>query len=483
MPKPNSNFTKLLILTLLLFFIPRVVGLGADISNSDALRWHRRSQYFLEALKAGDLKSTYQHYQPGITLMWLNAVVKQAVFSYQLFTTGNPQTLENADFFPILHAISKLSLLGVLGILLVFQAVLIRQLFSDQTALVYVFLVAIEPYLVGIDRWFHLTSLETYLAFVTFLTLLYWTKVQKPKLIPISAGFFALSVLSKLTSLILTPLFLLIFINNYFRTKQVKPFFVFAGVSLATFIILFPAMWVSPVLVVQKLYDAIFNAVGSDVTITSDSLQNSFYLMTLLFKMSPFTLLVIVLCWLNGTKVKHGFYIFGYFLVYLVFLTLASKKIDRYVISLFPPLLLVAAISLANLSSNKGLLLKFAGVLFLVSVFITTKNVFSAYYSPVFGGTGSAIKLGIYDNSGEYFAPAALYLNDKGRDAYTCVPNNFDSFFPFYEGNAQMDCDGKTSFVVQSIDTTRPMFTGYGSCVLERSFGADVPVVAVYRCR
>ena len=45
----------LLIAILLLFFITRTVGVFADMSNSDALRWHNRTQNFYQAVKTGDL--------------------------------------------------------------------------------------------------------------------------------------------------------------------------------------------------------------------------------------------------------------------------------------------------------------------------------------------------------------------------------------------------------------------------------------------
>ncbi len=60
-----------------LFFAIRLAGLGNDISNTDVCRWHKRSQNFLSAVKSGNFEDTYQHYQPGVTLIWVNAFVKQ----------------------------------------------------------------------------------------------------------------------------------------------------------------------------------------------------------------------------------------------------------------------------------------------------------------------------------------------------------------------------------------------------------------------
>src|SRR5690349_18981839 len=110
-----------LILIVLLYFLLRLPYLGYDISNSDALRWHRRSENFLTALKTGDFANTYQHYQPGVTLMLLNAPVKQAAFWLQETYTNEPKTLNNADYFPLIDGISRSVLVLVLFILFVTQ--------------------------------------------------------------------------------------------------------------------------------------------------------------------------------------------------------------------------------------------------------------------------------------------------------------------------------------------------------------------------
>ncbi|EKD96540.1 MAG: hypothetical protein ACD_24C00003G0003 [uncultured bacterium] len=49
-----KSYKIILLVILFLFFIFRLPGLGKDISNSDAARWHRRSEDFLNALKSGN---------------------------------------------------------------------------------------------------------------------------------------------------------------------------------------------------------------------------------------------------------------------------------------------------------------------------------------------------------------------------------------------------------------------------------------------
>ncbi len=495
---------------LVLFIFLRLLGTGYDISNSDAARWHRRSEKFLTALKAGDFASTYQHYQPGVTLMWINAVVKQASFSYQLSQIETPQTLENADYYPVIHGISKTALVLVLAGVLLFQMRLISKLFSPKAALIYGFLLSIEPYMIGIDRWFHLTSLETYLGFTAFLAALQWRKTQDSKTLGVSAVFLALSVLSKLTSLILLPILLLVIVvppTDTLKNMRLKlpALALFLGVAATTFILLFPAMWVHPLEVLHKLYSAIFNAVGNDVRATEISGVTSlfFYPLVLMYKLSIVTLILIGFL-LGRAVAQHKkqkregasivksiltdtplVWVLGYFIFYLIILTVPEKKVDRYALTLIPPLLLLIAAKASTLKTSYLKAFGLMGVGVVYYLLTAVHPIYSAYYTHLLGGTQTALRLGIYDNSGEYFAQAATYLNDKGRDKYTFVPNNIESFSYYYKGNLQIVLDKNTNYVVESIDIDRKTLRPPPTCpTLEKSFGHQgyEKIVGVYKC-
>lgn len=503
------------VIILLLFLSVRLLGLGQDITNSDAGRWHRRSEKFLEALKSGDFAATYQHYQPGVTIMWLNAVIKQIAFSYQLTTTGIPKTLENADWFPVIHGISKAGIVFVLAGLLFCQIYFIRRLFSDKIALLYGFFMACEPYILGIDRWFHLTSMETYFSFSAFLSLLLWLKFSRDskiivvsrnalvtflnhnKFLILSGVFFALAVLSKLTSLILGVGVLVVFAgylegrilnekNVFLKLFAVAVFW--GGVFMTTFFLLFPATWVAVPMVFTKFYNAVVNAVGDDVRSLQIAGINpyAYYVLILLFKLSPLILGLFIISFGFLRKigmVAYAKYIYLYLSIYYIFLTLSDKKIDRYSLVMFPAILLVVSIFLSEVPKKIRLAVICAQLGFLAWVFWWHAPVFSGYYSPIFGGTRKALAVGIYENSGEYFAQAAQYLNAQGRNKNTLVTDGVESFSYYYKGTLQRVYDETTDFVVRSIDIDRknPKFD---PCLdIAATFGPrDVSVVFVYRC-
>ncbi len=461
--KSVKNEKYLWVLLFAFFLFLRVYKVGSDISNSDAARWHRRSINFLQAVKSGDFKNTYQHYQPGVTIMLLNAPLKQTATSFQRYILNRtPKTLENADYYPLIHGLSKVQINIVLAGLLAFQAFLISQLFNKNTAFVYVLLISAEPYLVGIDRWFHLTSMETYFSFSALLSLIYWLHKEKPKFLYISAALFSLAVLSKLTSLILGPVLLAILVTssckNLSKKRKFKsiiqhPIIKYGLTFLGITFVLFPALWVSPFEVLQNLYNAIFNAVASDgrSRFFNAVLNWVYYPVVLGFKLSPITLILfaVSLFGLRSSEHKIKWFLWG-FLSYLLFLTLSDKKIDRYTLVFFPYIILLASVYISTFSSRNFRLALLAGVSYSLLVYFIYLSVNSAYYSPLFGGSSGVLNFGVYENSGEYFAQAADYLNDRGRDKVVWVPNNVESFNYYYKGRVVRDYTSEVDYVVSS---------------------------------
>ena len=425
---------KYLIPIIILFLLFRIPGLGIDVSNTDALRWHRRSEKFLTALKTGNLIETYQHYQPGITLMWINTPVKQLSFTIQnkLLKVEQPKTLENADYYPTIHGISKTVLVLVLCGLLLAQIFIIKHLFNEKVALVFGFLMAIEPYMIGMDRWFHLTSLETYFAFLSFLTILWWNKERNSKLLILSGAFLALSALSKITTLLVVPLFLTIIVLNSWEEKKYTQIFrsilIFGFSFFGVFVILFPALVIDPIFVFNEIFSAGKNAVISSRQLSHLEIlfKYSFYLLMGLFKLSPLVIFAFIFSFSKKKEIykdRNLKLTLIYTFFYLVFLTIAYKKIDRYIVVMFPPIILLVSYYLSLLSTkNMGNVL-ITGLLFTVVTSFVYYPVYSAYNSPLLGGARTAIKLGLYDNSGEYLSDAALYLNNMGRDKKVFVPN------------------------------------------------------------
>jgi hypothetical protein len=463
------------------------VGLGYDITNSDAIRWHYRSQNFLTAVKSGDLRSTYQRYHPGVSMMWVNAAVKQAGFWVQLPFTAEPKTLENSDWYPIIHGVSKAVNILIIGGLLLIQYFCIERLFNKKIALTYLFFVATEPYLTGINRWFHLTSFEVFFSFTSFLLILLWSKTKITKFLMASAIFFGLGVLSKMTVLILGPVIGAIIIYISYKEKKYKWIAIYPTVVIGVIIALFPAIWVDPLYVFNKLFSALVGSVTDNLRdqMLSPWVKPFYYLIILILKISPIVTGLLVLSFFKIKKFSiYTMAILLYLLFFLITLTLADQKIDRYAIALFPPILLLAAILFEQFDEQIKRIIIFAHLLLLIIIIFIYHPVYSAFYDPLIGGTNTALNLGLYENSGEYMSNAAFYLNQKGREVKVFVPYNIDSFKYYFNGVLTSDYSTDVDYIVISKDIDRTDLKPEYCYNIEKAFGPKFgpEVVYIYKC-
>lgn len=480
-----------------LFIALRLPGLGTDMLNSDGARWHRRSERFMQAIKTGDFASTYQHYQPGVTLMWLNSATKKVIWEVQDVFQLPRWSLENAQDFPNIHAVSKTVLVLVLSALLLYQMAVVSKVASLKVALIYGLLVSTEPYLIGIDRWFHLTSLESYFAFSAFLTFLYALNVNQIRIYFLAGVLASLSVLSKLTGFVVLPLMIFMKTVHAYYAKNIKRSVVFIGAlilgSIVTFILLFPALWVDFFNVVQKLTDAVVGAVESDTRAQffKPPFSYIYYPVILAYKLSPTALfaflgsLVVFVRHLKRKEIAQGRLVLAYLLTFLLILTIATKKIDRYALALVQPILLFISVYLARLKA------RWLMAIFVLQIILSGFGYYkhfpaiSSYYSPLFGGSKTALSLGVYENSGEYFAQSAFYLNSLGRvDVY--VPDNYESFKYFYYGTTLRDFSPSAKYAVTSVDFDRINPRVIPGCSdLVKTFGPkfSIPAVYIYACQ
>ncbi|KKS31201.1 hypothetical protein A2380_03250 [candidate division WWE3 bacterium RIFOXYB1_FULL_43_24] len=482
----KNKFWVVVLAMSLAFLLPRISDLGRDISNSDALRWHRRSDNFLSALKTKEFGNTFQRYHPGVTAMWSGVLSEVLLYKYQQSTGEKPDTLENADFYPLLHSLSKLVVVLVLAFCFVLQLFLIRKLFDPKVAFIYGFLISVEPYFVGIDRWFHLSSMEAFFSMTSVLFLLAFSVEKKLRYLVLSGFFVGLGLLTKMTVFITVLFSVLYLVRGFFKENiKFKFLLLYAMAAIATFFVFFPALWVKPAYVFSSMYLAATNAVFEDVRGDVLTLNQKifFYPVIFMFKTSPLLLFAGIYSLLRVYREKNKYILalVTYFLILIVFLTVADQKIDRYSIAFFPTLILIVAYTLSKAKNSILALLLVGQSVFFLWATITYYPVYSAYINPIFTHK-FVLNAGFYDNSGEYFSNAAFYMNKKGRNLYTQVPNNMESFKPYYKGNLTPLLED-ADYVVYSLDFDRKYFPEIPHCRIENYFGNRLyKPVAVYAC-
>ncbi|OGC70090.1 hypothetical protein A2415_00635 [candidate division WWE3 bacterium RIFOXYC1_FULL_39_7] len=395
----------LLIVFTFLYFLTRVPRLNNDIINPDGVNWHYRSEQFINGLKYAQFDKTYQHYHPGVTLMWATGVpieLTKHLIGQKVYSTTNFETF---DF------VAKASLVIIQFVLTLLILWNLNKLFGFNIAVSSMFLFTFEPFFIGNSRLYHLDVLFTLLSFSS-LSLIYLSlKESNNKYLILGSILGALAFLTKSIGIgILVYISLIIILGLIKKFLSIKQFVLFLAVYVVTVFLLFPALWVKPIYYLSEIFsesERIGIRKGHEQIVFGETVIDagaSFYPLVLLIKFSPVLLFGLILGVFFGmpgikSKLKSYFIIFDdplvffgiFYLGYMVVMTISSKKIDRYMVVLFPYLAVLAVIgyglllkkikNVRNFSTLIGLI---CGV-FIVYPIVSQFPFYFVYTSPLFG--------------------------------------------------------------------------------------------------
>lgn len=410
----NKGFLSYLFICL--FLITRIAFLGYDEINPDAVNWHFRSEQFIVGLKSKDFFKTHQHYHPGVTLMWIMGI------PIEIYRQINPQDrVYNENNFILQHKIAKYSLITVQLVLTLFLIYVLSLIFGYYKSLLAVFIMSFEPWFLGNSRLLHMDALLSLLASLSICFTYVGLSKNKTFYVLLGGIFGGLSFLTKSVGLITLATFpLLVFFTLKTIKKDflLKGFVVFYLSLLITIFIFFPALWVKPKDVLLDIYNEglrVGTRRGHEQIVLGEKTQEAsyyFYMLVLILKASPImlggTLVFTFLCLRNAlkrscSKLQETSFLIPTFIIYLtyfVLMSLASKKVDRYITFIFPLLGIFSAIgyfNLVNLFKKKKVAFIFPLIAVTGIVFFYQLIAFYPYYftytNPLFGSAQNANKI------------------------------------------------------------------------------------------
>jgi len=404
------------------YLIPRIVRLGFDIINIDYPLWDNRATNFFIYLKTFNFIETYRASHPGVSLMWVGGGAIE-IFSrlYEHFFQALP-VINEYIIFPWRSLFIKLALVFSILFVYLLAAFLISRIFNKKSAVLFFIFLSLEPYVLAHDRIFHLEGLLTAFIFVSGLFSMYFWKKKELKYLVFAAIFASFSFLTKTTGIFAFLFFFLCAVVMFNHEKKIlfrKTLAVFLGfVFLFCFFVFmfFPAMWVSPLDILSRMFLGNLSLLETGhsqyfLGNWSDNPGLLFYPLVFLFKSSPiltfwvFGFLAYVLWKLGVVKRTHKFsrknlkekvLIILFVLFYVVEISLSPKKVPRYILPIYPPLLLLMSISFVEIYEKCKNLKKyivifmFLAVLSLVLTVHKTFPDFLAYTNPVLGGMKKA---------------------------------------------------------------------------------------------
>jgi hypothetical protein len=488
-----------------LLLLLRVTRLGVFITI-DEPRWAGRSYRFHRALREDDLFRTYQSEHPGVVTMWIGTLALR----FSEATEGLvprlrvPRVLWNAVSARN-PAISPVTFWARWGVALVTWAgVLVlcfplRRLFGRAVAALGVLLVGIDPFYLAHSRVHHLDALLTTFVMLSAISLLAYRKGESHKgaYLALSGVSGGLAMVNKSPAALLVPWTgVVLLVDAWLEGKEerwqhlvwgIKRIFLWGLIAAGVVFAVWPAMWVRPLAVIQKLVAGALrqglnpHELGNYFWFKKRADPGpAFYPVAWAFRTTPLVVLGLVGLALRkrwGERTRHVLFLLLLVVGYAAFVTSSPKKFDRYLLPIFPLIDVLAALGCVSLirclaSALPGVraasVFPVVVVLLLgiqLALVLPTFPYYLAYYNDMLGGGRVASKILLY-GWGEGLDEAAAYLNEKPNAANLHVASHYiNQFSPFFEGTATPD--GRAPLV-------EPDYFVLYSCAVQRQFVPEV---------
>jgi 4-amino-4-deoxy-L-arabinose transferase-like glycosyltransferase len=380
--KKKINTIPYAILVFIFSVIYRLPSLGYDFLNNDLFLWMKRSYGFGSALTSFNFKETLVTYHPGVTLLWIQFVGNKL---YTVFDSLKYKgSLNHFEIFLKTNYFQNLVLVFVTAFLVSFIYLALKSLIGKRLSLIVVILLMFEPFAIALSRTVHLDYISALFVALT-LIFIYKSILQKdtsriikikkfkvPVNTILSGLFLGLALLTKSSGLILIPFVMLLKVPDLIRTRSVRnlkyPFFIFL-IAFITFILWWPSMWVNPI---ETINQYIFKGIKgvaleeghSHIWFGRETLDPGplFYPLAIASRLTP----ILVFLFLGGViyllknkkkldKELFNFVKYNYLFIflYLIVITLSTKKLDRYFFPILVPFIITAVYYLPRIINMK----------------------------------------------------------------------------------------------------------------------------------
>ncbi|CAN5728018.1 hypothetical protein BH10CHL1_BH10CHL1_39320 [soil metagenome] len=455
-------------------WLPRGLQLGRYVTD-DEQKWLARSANFYWALDHGDFAATFQREHPGVTVMWAGAL--GFLWRYAAYAHDAPGLVDwgDNDMDKILraHGQQPLQLLAAGRVVLVLAITLTLTLalfyaitlLGRQTAIVGFGLLAFDPYHIALSRLLHLDGLVSSLMLLAVLAFLAFLQRKDQVALGVSAIAAGLAWLTKTPAFFLIPLIGLtallyqrgqLFNRSVGRAQLLRflwPLLGWGAIALAVYVIGWPAMWVQPLSTLRYVFgESLAYATGTHLSqiyfngrVLSGDPGLLFYPLVYLWRSTPVVwlgLLLLICEWrwpsLDPTVAaaaderagrKFTLAMLLLFAVsYGLLISVGIKKLDRYLLPVFAPLDLIAAVGWLGLTNRLRLLNRSFKMSFALPVLVAillvwqlglalnTFPYFLTYFNPWLGGLTKASRV-MMIGRGEGLDLVAAYLNAKPEAA------------------------------------------------------------------
>lgn len=449
------------ILIFLLAFLPRAIH-----PISWPMQWYERSIHFSDAVLKGDWAGTFERHHPGVTTCWLSGFGLQAFACLRGLTSAQLLGAEPAPPAVVTQAMvaGVLPLAFTIALCIALSYFTIRRLTGPRVALAAAGLLALDPFYIARSQVLHVDALMATFMLVSALLLLDYlhpkpgTQNSKLKLM-LSGVFGGMAMLSKSPALFLVPYTAMVMGVHQLTKLDERPsgwrgwanwlgvilqnVLLWCLVAAVVFVALWPAMWVQPMDVLDKMTQRVtskvenphYNPVFFNGQIVFEDPGPLFYLATLVWRTTPITLLMMSLALIvavfRSRRNRRDKLTILLLVAYVIFFTtqmcLGARKEMRYILAAFPAIDVIAAFGVVWtaemmakvrwLSRNskletQGTYFIIVGALALQATLILPRHpYYGTIYNQLLGGVRKAQHVLPLQHEGEGLDLAAQYLN------------------------------------------------------------------------
>jgi hypothetical protein len=419
--------------------------MGRDVFvTSDEDSWMRRAGGFAYGMSHDLPGRTYQNGHPGVLTMEL-AILGQGLGGAERFAdpvTGARLVTRVPGFFEgLVQGRRAFALVSALLVLLIIA--LARRLLGPGPALAGGSLLALDPWMVAHGQLVHTDALLSGLSVAAALCgLVRWVGGGGLGWVVLGGVLSGLALLAKVPAIYLAAYVPMLALfarpSSGWRTRA-GDLLLWLAVGVATFVALWPSMWVRPIDTLTRMTQFARETGGEPDEVGSFFLGQAwgdpgplFYPVGLAFRLTPATtiglLLLLGLGWSMRRLLapRRGVLIglLGFGLGFVVLLTLGQKKFDRYALPVAPVLLMLAGVGWwllyrrlrPGLAFGPPAFSALAGLGLLASLQLgALSSVYPyamSYFNPLLGGGPAAARTVMVGN-GEGIDQVARYFNAR----------------------------------------------------------------------
>lgn len=440
------------------FLVPRFLTLDAFVTI-DEPGWLNRALNFQHAFARGDFAATYLTEHPGVTIMWAGSLGHLWACPGCTGTDGLPHDdYEAYEAYLAAHGAHELDVLRasravmVLGNAMAWILAygLARRLLGAGVATLGFVLIALDPFFTAHTQLLHLDGMMACMMLLALLGFILYLRTERLVVLALSAVAAALSWLTKSPSIFLVPAVGIIAVLDWIRTDRrwagvwprLARLCLWGAMAAVVFAALWPAMWVAPADTLRQMASAALDHAegghGSPLFFNGQVAQDGrlgfdFYPVSLVWRSTPVVLggllAAVVACVLSvfvqrdkaRSTTSGRLALLAFIVLCAAQLSLGSKKFDRYLLPIYPPLILLAADGWVRLGAWVGQLwqhrlrrrvgqalvaaLVVAHALGLIHSF----PYYLSYFNPALGGLSGAVDV-LTVGWGEGLDRAAAYL-------------------------------------------------------------------------